>query len=102
MKKNGVYLLPLGLILFVLCALSLSPLTPLAGAQGGQKPSAPATTPSSAETSASSSDPRLSYPVTKKTEQVDNYHGTIVADPFRWSKRTTHPRGRHGWKRRTK
>ena len=24
------------------------------------------------------------YPVTKKVDQVDNYHGTKVADPFRW------------------
>lgn len=26
----------------------------------------------------------LVYPVTAKAEQVDNYHGTIVADPYRW------------------
>lgn len=24
------------------------------------------------------------YPVTAKTNQVDNYHGTMVADPYRW------------------
>src|SRR5688572_29082692 len=28
--------------------------------------------------------PKLAYPVTKKSEQVDNYHGTEVADPYRW------------------
>lgn len=26
----------------------------------------------------------LTYPVTKKINQTDNYHGTIVADPYRW------------------
>lgn len=26
----------------------------------------------------------LTYPVTAKTNQVDNYHGTPVADPYRW------------------
>jgi prolyl oligopeptidase len=26
----------------------------------------------------------LTYPVTKKTDQSDNYHGTAVADPYRW------------------
>ncbi len=92
MKKAVPYLLPLALIAFVLSALALSPLAPRAGAQGGQKVSAAATTSaSSAETSASTSDPRLSYPVTKKIEQVDNYHGTIVADPYRWLEEDNSP-----------
>jgi prolyl oligopeptidase len=26
----------------------------------------------------------LKYPFTRKTDQVDNYHGTRVADPYRW------------------
>lgn len=26
----------------------------------------------------------VSYPVSKKVEQQDNYHGTTVADPYRW------------------
>ena len=26
----------------------------------------------------------LSYPVTRKVDQVDSYHGTRVADPYRW------------------
>ncbi|HEX3798812.1 MAG TPA: prolyl oligopeptidase family serine peptidase [Verrucomicrobiae bacterium] len=28
--------------------------------------------------------PALLYPVTARTNQVDNYHGTLVADPYRW------------------
>jgi len=26
----------------------------------------------------------LTYPVAKKLDQTDNYHGTVVADPYRW------------------
>jgi len=26
----------------------------------------------------------LTYPVTAKVAQTDNYHGTTVADPYRW------------------
>ncbi|QOY92404.1 S9 family peptidase [Massilia sp. UMI-21] len=28
--------------------------------------------------------PSLTYPVSKKVDQTDNYHGTTVADPYRW------------------
>ena len=28
--------------------------------------------------------PALSYPLTKKVDQQDNYHGTTIADPYRW------------------
>src|SRR5262245_28009468 len=27
---------------------------------------------------------RLDYPAARKTDQVDDYHGTKVADPYRW------------------
>lgn len=29
-------------------------------------------------------DAALAYPVSKKVDQTDNYHGTVVADPYRW------------------
>jgi prolyl oligopeptidase len=28
--------------------------------------------------------PRLAYPVTRQTNQMDDYHGVTVADPYRW------------------
>src|SRR5207244_4406343 len=27
---------------------------------------------------------RMNYPIAKKVDQVDDYHGTKVADPYRW------------------
>ena len=27
---------------------------------------------------------KLQYPDTKKVDQIDDYHGTIVLDPYRW------------------
>ncbi|MFX8562005.1 hypothetical protein ABTM00_19940, partial [Acinetobacter baumannii] len=27
---------------------------------------------------------QLKYPVTKKVDQIDDYHGTKVSDPYRW------------------
>ena len=27
---------------------------------------------------------QLTYPATKKVDQTDDYHGTKVADPYRW------------------
>ncbi len=41
--------------------------------------SAAQTTPAAAATGKS-----FNYPVTKKVDQVDDYHGTKVADPYRW------------------
>lgn len=35
-------------------------------------------------TSAASPAPKLAYPEVKKVDQVDDYHGTKVADPYRW------------------
>ncbi len=35
--------------------------------------------------------PRIDYPVTKKIDQVDDYHGTAVKDPYRWLEDTNSP-----------
>ena len=34
---------------------------------------------------------KLTYPNTKIIEQIDNYHGTLVADPYRWLEDTDSP-----------
>ncbi len=35
--------------------------------------------------------PKLSYPVTRTVPQVDDYHGVLVADPYRWLEDTDSP-----------
>ncbi len=72
------------LALFLFAIVSIAVLVPMAGAQNAQKLSAPAKAPSSGEAAASASDPKPAYPVTKKIEHVDTYHGEPVADPYRW------------------
>ncbi len=37
---------------------------------------------------------RLRYPATRKTNQEDNYHGTLVADPYRWLEEENNPETR--------
>jgi prolyl oligopeptidase len=32
---------------------------------------------------------RISYPITKKVDQQDNYHGTMISDPYRWLENDT-------------
>jgi prolyl oligopeptidase len=45
--------------------------------------SAPASAAAAAPSCAATGTP-LAYPVAKKVAQTDNYHGTVVADPYRW------------------
>ncbi len=49
-------------------------------------------------------DAPLKYPETRRGEQVDDYHGTKVADPYRWLEDDvrTSPRFRSGWTPRTR
>lgn len=37
---------------------------------------------------------KLAYPYTHVVDQIDNYHGTIVADPYRWLEETDSPQTR--------
>ena len=70
-------------VLFVAAALSL-PFLRHSSAQSM------APTGSSA-TNSSTNDSKLVYPVTKKVEQVDDYFGTKVYDPYRWLEDETSP-----------
>src|SRR5215208_3321858 len=68
--------------LLVAAALSLAAITsllPRTEAQSITGPNGTASAPAR-----SSSDLKIVYPVTKKVEQVDDYFGTKVADPYRW------------------
>ena len=45
---------------------------------------ADATSPASRSSSSNKDEFKLVYPETRKSDQVDTYHGTEVADPYRW------------------
>ncbi|HEY1403294.1 MAG TPA: hypothetical protein VGB05_04145, partial [Pyrinomonadaceae bacterium] len=47
-------------------------------------PAALAQKPAPEQTPGSGASKPLAYPATKRVEQVDDYHGTKVADPYRW------------------
>ena len=87
MKRNSLQfpaysfqrvLLPLAIVALALSILSVSQLTPQSRAQCGQKMSA-----AHAGNGAAGS-PSIVYPATKKSDTVDDYFGTKVADPYRW------------------
>ena len=80
-------LFPLLLIVVIFSALTLAPLARRARAQTGQKV-APA--PGNAATDSASA-PKITYPGTKKVEQVDDYFGTKVPDPYRWLENESAP-----------
>ncbi|HXM34952.1 MAG TPA: prolyl oligopeptidase family serine peptidase, partial [Pyrinomonadaceae bacterium] len=70
------------LVLVTVTVVALSPLGQQVGAQNGQQPSAASTSPAASDANASSS--AIVYPPTKKVDQVDDYFGTKVSDPYRW------------------
>ncbi|RZI58755.1 MAG: S9 family peptidase [Rubrivivax sp.] len=43
-----------------------------------------ASAPAAAPTATAANSQGLSYPVTRKVDQTDDYHGTTIADPYRW------------------
>jgi prolyl oligopeptidase len=73
-------LLPLALLALVISAFSLSSLVHRTRAQSGQLVNV-ANRSSATNTT---SDAKLTYPESKKVDQVDDYFGTRVADPYRW------------------
>lgn len=38
-----------------------------------------------------SQEPKLNYPKPTRSDVTDNYHGTLVADPYRWLENSDHP-----------
>jgi prolyl oligopeptidase len=81
-------LFPLLLIAVIFSALTLAPVARRARAQTGQKV---ATAPGNAAATDSASAPKITYPGTKKVEQVDDYFGTKVPDPYRWLENESAP-----------
>src|ERR1041385_286115 len=71
-------------VLFVAAAVSL-PFLQRSSAQSVTSPS------TSAAATRASSDSKITYPESKKVEQVDDYFGTKVADPYRWLEDETSP-----------
>src|ERR1044071_3812943 len=67
--------------LFIAAVLALAAVAPFLTGSHAQSV-APGTATGPARSS--SDNPKISYPESKKVEQVDDYFGTKVADPYRW------------------
>jgi prolyl oligopeptidase len=63
---------------FLSVGLLVWTLPPQAGVRAAGK------TPAKVQASPAQAEPKLSYPVTKTVEHVDEYHGEKVKDPYRW------------------
>ena len=90
-RRSGLWA-GLALVLVNGCVTEEPPGTPAAPAPGTPPPAAavpataipPAPTPVPAPVQAPAPQIVLYYPPATRTNQVDNYHGTLVADPYRW------------------
>ncbi len=83
MKKSSQFVafsyhLPLAILILVVAVLAVSQFAQQTRAQKPQKMSP------SASMDAAAGAPGIVYPETKKSDTVDDYFGTKVADPYRW------------------
>ncbi|HEV8203683.1 MAG TPA: hypothetical protein VGP98_05580, partial [Pyrinomonadaceae bacterium] len=67
--------------LFIAAVLALAAVAPFLTGSHAQSV---ATGASTGPARSSSDNPKITYPESKKVEQVDDYFGTKVADPYRW------------------
>ena len=68
--------------LFVAAVLALAAIAPFLTGSNAQSVAPGASTESASRSSSDNS--KIAYPESKKVEQVDDYFGTKVADPYRW------------------
>src|SRR5215217_993155 len=78
MKINSRCLLALLFVAGVLSLVTVAPFLQRTHAQSGTAPNG------SGGGAARPSDSKIVYPESRKVEQVDDYFGTKVADPYRW------------------
>src|SRR5688572_7631457 len=67
--------------LLIAAVLGMAAIAPIVSRSTAQSVASNATAGASSSTS---KDPKLVYPESKKVDQVDDYFGTKVADPYRW------------------
>src|SRR5687767_898786 len=92
MKKNHQEIAPsvprsLFAFLFVAAVLAVAAVAPIVNKSRAQNVASSASTAKSAsrtDDTKRSDDRKLVYPESKKVDQVDDYFGTKVADPYRW------------------
>jgi prolyl oligopeptidase len=79
---------------FILCAAGAAVYAGEGMKSEGTKPEAAKPRPAAPATKTASAPQRLTYPVARKGDQVDDYHGTKVADPYRWLEDPDSPESR--------